>query len=84
METLIDREIAHLARVMIPSLVGGPDGPILPPQYWRGRLHGLLGAPHLTRAQLCALDTLLLQLGAFETSWHEPAVSNRQLADSAS
>jgi hypothetical protein len=68
METFIDREIAHLARVMRPSLVGGPCGPILPVQYWRWRLHRLLDAPHLTRAQLCALDSLLLQLGTFEAS----------------
>ncbi|MFT0174879.1 hypothetical protein ACLKMY_39275 [Paraburkholderia mimosarum] len=68
METLIDQEIGHLARVMRPSLVGGPCGPILPAQYWRWRLNSLLDAPHLTRAQFCALDSLLLQLGAFEAS----------------
>jgi len=68
MEAFIDREIAHLARVMRPSLVGGPCGPILPVQYWRWRLHRLLDAPHLTRAQLCALDSLLLQLDTFEAS----------------
>ena len=44
METLIDREITHLARVMRPSLVGGPCGPILPVQYWRWRLDRLLDA----------------------------------------
>jgi hypothetical protein len=70
METLIDREIAHLARVMKPSLIGASGGgPTLPPQYWRCRLHRLLDAPYLTQAQLCALDSLLLQLGAFETSY---------------
>lgn len=68
METLIDREIAHLIRVMMPSLVGGPNGAILPPQYWRWRLHKLIDAPRVTRAQLRALDSLLLQLGAFESS----------------
>ncbi|MFM0028823.1 hypothetical protein PQR70_21460 [Paraburkholderia madseniana] len=68
METLIDREIAHLARVMMPSLVGGPCGPILPAQYWRWRLHRLLDAPQLIRAQLCGLDSLLLQLDAFDVS----------------
>jgi hypothetical protein len=76
METFIDREIAHLARVMRPSLVGGPCGPILPVQYWRWRVHRLLDAPHLTRAQLCALDSLLLQLGTFEASCTNRAVSN--------
>jgi hypothetical protein len=76
METFIDREIAHLARVMRPSLVGGPSGPILAVQYWRWRLHRLLDAPHLTRAQLCALDSLLLQLGRFEASCTNRAVSN--------
>ena len=77
METLIDEEIAHIARVMRPSLVGGPLGPILPAQYWRWRLHGLLDAPHLTRVQLCALDCLLLQLGAFEVSFKSrPSVTS--------
>ncbi|MFL9964349.1 hypothetical protein PQR02_25440 [Paraburkholderia sediminicola] len=77
METFIDREIAHLARVMRPSLVGGPCGPILPVQYWRWRLHRLLDVPHLTRAQLCALDSLLLQLGTFEASCtNRPSVTS--------
>lgn len=67
MGMFFDQEIAHIARVMVPSLVGDLGGPILPAEYWRGRLHKLLDATHLTRAQLCALDSLLLQLDDFET-----------------
>ena len=66
MGMFFDEDIAHIARVMVPSLVGDLGGPILPAEYWRGRLHKLLDATHLTRAQLCALDNLLLQLDDFE------------------
>nr|WP_246217385.1 hypothetical protein [Paraburkholderia panacisoli] len=66
MGTFLDQSIAHIARVMMPSLIGDLGRPILPPQYWRGRLHELLDATHLTRAQLCAVDCLLLQLDDFE------------------
>jgi hypothetical protein len=66
MGTLFDQEIAHIARVMVPSVIGDLGGPILPAQYWRGRLYKLLDATHLTRGQLCALDSLLLQLDDFE------------------
>ncbi|WP_374121818.1 hypothetical protein [Paraburkholderia phenoliruptrix] len=61
-----DQDIAHIARVMMPSLIGDFDGPILPAEYWRRRLHELLEGTHLTRAQLCALDSLLLQLDDLE------------------
>ncbi|CAE6847432.1 hypothetical protein R75465_07001 [Paraburkholderia aspalathi] len=66
MVTLLDLEIAHLARVMEPSMIGNLAGPILPAAYWRGRLHQLLDAQHLTNGQLRALDSLLLQLDDLE------------------
>ncbi len=66
MMTLIDQDIAHITRVMQPSLHGDLGGPILPPSYWRERLHRLLEAEHLSKAQLCALDSLLLQLDEFD------------------
>jgi hypothetical protein len=66
MGTFFEQEIAHIARVMTPSLIGDPGGAILPAEYWRGRLHELLERTHLTRAQLCALDSLLLQLDDLE------------------
>src|SRR5258705_4181696 len=37
MMTLIDQDIAHITRVMQPSLHGDLGGPILPPSYWRER-----------------------------------------------
>ncbi|WP_236720806.1 hypothetical protein [Paraburkholderia phytofirmans] len=66
MGMFFDQDIAHIARVMVPSLIGDLGRPILPAEYWRGRLHELLDATHLTRGQLCALDSLLLQLDDFE------------------
>ena len=66
MGMFFEQDIAHIARVMMPSLVGDLGGPILPAEYWRRRLHKLLDATHLTRAQLCALDGLLLRLDDVE------------------
>ena len=66
MSMFFDQDIAHIARVMVPSLVGDLGVPILPAEYWRARLHKLLDATHLTHAQLCALDSLLLQLDDLE------------------
>jgi hypothetical protein len=60
--TLIDQDLAHIARVMRPSMHGDLGGAILPAAYWRRRLLELLEAGHLTNSQLCAIDDLLLQL----------------------
>jgi hypothetical protein len=60
--TLIDQDIAHIARVMRPSMHGDLGGAILPATYWRKRLFELLDAEHLTNSQLCSIDDLLLQL----------------------
>jgi hypothetical protein len=63
--TLLDQDIAHIARIMRPPLHEDRGGPVLPAEYWRGRLHRLLNASHLTKNQLCAIDELLLQLDRF-------------------
>jgi hypothetical protein len=63
---LIDRDIAHIARVMRPSLRGDLGGPILPAAYWRKRLYELLDAGNLSHAQLCTVDSLLLQIDQYE------------------
>jgi hypothetical protein len=63
---LIDHDIAHIARVMRIALRGDLGGPILPVAYWRKRLHQLLDTCNLSHPQLCAVDSLLLQLGQFE------------------
>ncbi|WP_230417611.1 hypothetical protein [Paraburkholderia polaris] len=76
MGMFFDQDIAHIARVMVPSLVGDLGGPILPAEYWRGRLHKLLDATHLTRGQLCALDSLLLQLDDFEAKGRPAAAGS--------
>ncbi|BCF90222.1 hypothetical protein [Paraburkholderia largidicola] len=66
MNRLIDQEIAHISRVMWPSLVGDMGGTILTSEYWRMRLNALLDAPSLTKVQLCALDGLLLRLDHYD------------------
>lgn len=66
MITFIDYEIAHIAKVMRPSLIGDLGGPILPSSYWRGRLHQLLNRDHLTKGQFCSVDSMLLELDDFD------------------
>ena len=66
MNRLIDQEIAHISRVMWPSLLGDMGGTILTSEYWRMRLNALLDAPSLTKIQLCALDSLLLRLDHYD------------------
>lgn len=66
MHRLIDQEITHISRVMWPALLGDLGGPILSSDYWRKRLHALLDAPALTKAQLCSIDSLLVQLDDYE------------------
>ena len=63
---LIDSDIEHIARVMRLSLHGDLAGPILPAAYWRKRLNTLLDTGNLSHSQLCAVDSLLLQLDQFE------------------
>jgi hypothetical protein len=74
---LIDHDIAHIARVMRLALHGDLGGPILPVAYWRKRLYQLLDTCHLSHPQLCAIDSLLLQLSQFETEpqplWDSPS-----------
>ncbi|CAH2914976.1 MAG: hypothetical protein CPSOU_2627 [uncultured Paraburkholderia sp.] len=74
---LIDGDIMHIARAMRLSLQGDLAGPILPPSYWRERLNKLLDMGNLTHPQLCAVDSLLLQLDQFEA---EPPVPWDELA----
>jgi hypothetical protein len=62
MVTLIDQDIAHIMRVMRLSLCQDHGDPILPVTYWRRRLYRLLDSAHLTKAQFCAVDNLLVQL----------------------
>jgi hypothetical protein len=82
--TLIDQDIAHIARVMRPALHGDLGGPILPASYWRQRLHDLLDADHLTKAQLCAIDSLLLQLDRFHLHDLPPGIgASHAMASSA-
>jgi hypothetical protein len=80
--TLIDRDIAHISRVMRISLRGDFGGPILPAAYWRKRLNDLIDTGHLSRAQFCSVDSLLLQLDQFEAA-PAPAWNSRAPAAAA-
>jgi hypothetical protein len=64
--TFVEQEIAHIARVMPPSLAGDFEMPVMGVAYWRKRLHTLLKQNHLTHVQLSTVDTLLRQLDGFE------------------
>ncbi|MFC0575653.1 hypothetical protein [Paraburkholderia solisilvae] len=72
MSMLIDQEITHIGRVMRPSLHGDLGGAILPASYWRKRLNELLAREHLSRPQLCAIDSLLLLLDQLDATELEP------------
>ncbi|RQH09001.1 hypothetical protein [Paraburkholderia dinghuensis] len=60
--TLIDQEIAHIARVMMPSMQTASGIPILPPAYWHKRLLNLLDRACLSRSQFYAVDRLMIQI----------------------
>jgi hypothetical protein len=65
--TFVEQEIAHIARVMPPSLSGEFEVPVMGVEYWRKCLYTLLKQNHLTHMQLSTVDTLLRQLDGFET-----------------
>lgn len=66
--TFVDREIAHIANAIAIALStpGETGGPVLPPAYWRERLHRLMDDHHLAQGQLQAIDILLGQLDRFD------------------
>jgi hypothetical protein len=59
---LIDQEIAHITRVMIPSLQTASGVPILTPDYWYRRLSNLLDSTQLSPAQFRTIDALMNQI----------------------
>lgn len=73
----LDQDIAHIASVMPAALAEGRGGPILSSDYWRRRLNKLLDVSHLTRAQLCALDRLLIQLDTFDARHRRVDAANQ-------
>ena len=59
---LIDQEIAHIMRVMVPSLLTEATVPILSFDYWHKRLSNLLDTAQLSHAQFRTVDSLMTQL----------------------
>lgn len=62
----MDEDIAHVARVMVPSLSAFRGEPVLQPAYWRKRLERILDACHLTESQRATIGRLLRELDRFE------------------
>lgn len=58
----IDQEIAHIMRVMVPTLLSESTVPILSFDYWHKRLSNLLDTAQLTHAQFRTVDSLMTQL----------------------
>lgn len=59
---LIDQEIAHITRIMMPSLQTASGVPILTPGYWHQRLSDLLDTNQLSHDQFCTVDALMIQI----------------------
>jgi hypothetical protein len=62
----MDEDIAHVARIMVPSLSAFRGEPVLPPVYWRRRLERILDACHVTETQSATIGRLLVELDQFE------------------
>ncbi|WP_322105885.1 hypothetical protein [Paraburkholderia sp. J41] len=80
MSNLIDQDIAHIRRVMPLSLSGDLGGPILPPSYWRQRLHRLLDTGLINKGQLCEIDSLLLIVDLHELNVASAAAAAGKMA----
>ncbi|WP_244306076.1 hypothetical protein [Paraburkholderia lacunae] len=68
----MDEDIAHVARVMVPSLSAFRGEPVLSPAYWRRRLEQFLDVFHLTDSQVSAVGRLLRELDRFEAERRLP------------
>jgi hypothetical protein len=75
--TLLDQEIAHITHAVRFSVCRDAGASILPAEYWRQRLYRLLDSEHVTKAQLCAIDALLLELDTSEAQRHEQRQDSR-------
>lgn len=62
----MDEDIAHVARVMAPSLRAFRGEPVLPPAYWRKRLQRIQDEFPLTTMQTFQIKHLLGELDRFE------------------
>jgi hypothetical protein len=62
----MDDDIAHVARVMAPSLRAFRGEPVLPPAYWRKRLERIQDDFPLTELQTFQIERLLGELDRFE------------------
>jgi len=62
----MDEDIAHVARVMVPSLSAFRGEPVLQPAYWRRRLQRIQSEFRLTETQTLQIQHLLGDLDRFE------------------
>ena len=84
MSNLIDQDITHIRRVMPLSLAGDFGGPILPPTYWRQRLHRLLDTGLVNKGQLSEIDSLLLILDLHDLNVATAAAAAAKQANAGS
>lgn len=66
MSALIDKDIAHIGRVLPLALNGDLAGPVFPAAYWRKRLNDLLGTGYVNRGQVGQIDSLLRLVDSLE------------------
>jgi hypothetical protein len=64
----MDDDIAHVARVMVPSLKAFRGQPVIPPDYWRRRLQRIQEEFPLTQMQSFQIKDLLGELDRFEAA----------------
>jgi len=74
---LIDQDLAHIARVMMPSMQTASGIPILPPEYWHKRLSELLDTSGLSNSQFCVIDQLMTQIERIQAG---AAIANERAA----
>ncbi|MCX5542912.1 hypothetical protein M3A49_26060 [Paraburkholderia sp. CNPSo 3076] len=58
----IDDEIAHITRVMAPSLSAGTTPAVFSFDYWYARLCALLDLAQITPSQFRTVDALMVEL----------------------
>lgn len=64
----MDDDIAHVARVMVPSLSAFWGEPVIPATYWRKRLQRFQDEFRLTERQSVQVTDLLGELDRFEAN----------------
>ncbi|RFU49748.1 hypothetical protein [Paraburkholderia sp. DHOC27] len=82
MNLIVERDIAHVGRVMRASTLScAPE--LMLVDYWRGRLLSLLGTDDLTEFQLYSLHDLMAELAGIEKQLEEVRAERPRYAAAA-